>query len=322
MDKRVSLVTVGMPTFNGARHLAQSLDSLLEQDYPNWELVISDNCSTDETESIARAYAAEHSQISYERSPVNRGAAANFNRVLELATGPYFAFAADHDLWHPNFLSSCVARLEANPSSVLAHPRTTMTDMDGRPLGLMDDQLELGDVSALARYRRLIWNLEACNMIYGVGRLEAFRRAGGFADVFGPDHLMLARLVLQGTVENLEQPLYFRRMNRAEESAVETQNRILVDLNPLAASGRKQLPYEALMRSLRDAHLKVVASAASLSRVERLEAVLATLACFRRRFGVRSRVLKALSIAAWIPPLRSWVRPPVAGGAAVAASDR
>ena len=85
MDQRAPLVTIGMPTYNGARYLAQSLDSLLAQDYPNWELVISDNCSTDGTEAIARSYAAQHPQIRYVRSPLNRGAAANFNRVLGIS---------------------------------------------------------------------------------------------------------------------------------------------------------------------------------------------------------------------------------------------
>src|SRR5450759_4182044 len=161
LDQRAPLVTIGMPTYNGARYLAQSLDSLLNQDYPNWELVISDNCSTDETEAIARSYAAQHPQIRYERSPVNRGAAANFNRVLELATGPFFVFAADHDLWAPTFLSRCVSLLEANPQSVLVYPQTTLTSTDGRPLEVMKDLIKLGDPSAMARYIRLSVNLEA-----------------------------------------------------------------------------------------------------------------------------------------------------------------
>jgi glycosyltransferase involved in cell wall biosynthesis len=299
-----------MPTYNGARHLAQSLDSLLSQDYPNWELVISDNCSTDETERISRSYAARYPQIRYERSPVNRGAAANFNRVLELATGPYFVFAADHDLWAPTFLSRCVALLEVNPQSVLVYPQTTLTSMDGRPLEVMKDRIELGDRSAMARYRRLIWNLHACNMVYGVGRLEPFRRAGGFADVFGSDLLMLARLVLQGTVERVEEPLYFRRQNRAEETFEEERVRILVALNPASASDRMKLSYAQQMRELRDAHLRAVMSATTLSAMERLEAAVATLACYRELFGVRSRVLKALSLVSRVSPLRSWIQRP------------
>ena len=299
-----------MPTYNGARYLAQSLDSLLSQDYSNWELVISDNCSTDETERIVRSYAGRYPQIRYERSPANRGAAANFNRVLELATGPYFAFAADHDLWAPTFLSRCVAVLEANPQAVLVYPQTTLTSMDGRPLDVMNDRIDLRDRSAMARYRRLIWNLHACNMIYGVGRLDAFRGAGGFADIFGPDLLMLARLVLLGTVERVEEPLYFRRQNRAEETFEEERLRIIADLNPTAAPERVKLPYVQHMRQVRDAHLRAVIGARTLSRQERVQAAVTTLACYRQRFGVRSRVLKAVSLASRVIPLRTWIQRP------------
>jgi glycosyltransferase involved in cell wall biosynthesis len=304
----MSLVTIGMPTYNGARFLADSLDSLLDQDYPNWELVISDNCSTDDTEAIARSYVTQFPQIRYYRSPVNRGAAANFNRVLELATGPYFVFAADHDLWAPTFLSRCVARLEASPASVLAYPQTTLTDIDGRPLGVMQDRIELGDGSTLARYKRLIWNLGACNMVYGVGRLENFRRAGGFADLFGPDLLLLARLVLQGTVERVEEPLYMRRQNRPEEASEEERLRILEDLNPATAPARRRVSYAQQMRELRDAHLRAVMSARALSRMERLEAAVATMACYRQRFGVKSRIVRGFSLASRVLPLGSWVR--------------
>jgi glycosyltransferase involved in cell wall biosynthesis len=299
-----------MPTYNGARYLAQSLDSLLNQDYPNWELVISDNCSTDDTERIARSYAAQHPQIRYVRSPVNRGAAANFNRVLELATGPYFVFAADHDLWAPTFLSRCVSVLEASPHSVLVYAQTTLTSMDGRLLEVMNDRIELGDRSAVARYRSLIWNLYACNMVYGVGRLEAFRSAGGFADIFGPDLLLMAGLVLQGPVERIEEPLYFRRQNRAEETFEETRVRILNDLNPATALRRKMVPYVAQMRELRDAHLRAVRSATTLSAIERIESAVATLACYRQKHGVRSRAVKALSLVFRVSPLRGWVQRP------------
>lgn len=310
MDQHVPLVTIGMPTYNGAGYLAQSLDSLLDQDYPNWELVISDNCSTDDTERIARSYAEAHPQIRYVRSPINRGAVANFNRVLELARGPYFAFAADHDLWAPTFLSRCVSVLEASPQSVLAYGQTTLTSMDGRPLEVMNDRIELGDRSAVARYRSLIWNLHACNMVYGVGRLEAFRSAGGLADILGPDLLLLAGLVLQGPVERIEEPLYFRRQNRAEETVEETRVRILNDLNPATAPRRKMVPYVDQMRELRDAHLRIVRRAATLSAIERIESTVTTLACYRQNHGVRSRAVKALVLAFHVSPLRGWVQRP------------
>jgi len=307
LEQRAPLVTIGMPTYNGERFLARSLDSLLGQDYPNFELVISDNCSTDATEGIARSYAGRDPRVRYERSPQNRGAAANFNRVLELATGPYFAFAADHDLWAPTFLSRCVALLGARPASVLVYPQTTLIDMDGRTLEVMNDRIELTDRSALARYKRLIWNLHACNMVYGVGRLEAFRRAGGFADLFGPDLLLLAGLVLQGSVERIEEPLYFRRQNRVEDTFPEEQARILGDLNPATAPDRRKLSYEQLMRELRDAHLRAVMRTRRLSAAERLEAAAATVVCYRQRYGVRSRRAKVLTRVLRVTPMRAWI---------------
>jgi glycosyltransferase involved in cell wall biosynthesis len=313
LDGRAPLVTIGMPTYNGAKHLAQSLDSLLAQDYPNCELLISDNCSTDETEEIARGYAARFERVHYLRHETNRGAAANFNHVLGRARGTYFMWAADHDLWATTFVSRCVALLEENPKSVLAHSETMLTSMDGRPIEVMDDRIELKDESALSRYERLIWNIGACNMVYGVSRTEPFRRAGGFADVFGPDLLLLARLVLEGTVERIEEPLYFRRQNRAEATSEEERVRILVDLNPAAAAERSRVSYEHQMRELRDAHLEALKSATALSARERLEAAVATLACYRRRFGVRSRLVTLLFPVTRTPPLRSWVRRPSNG---------
>lgn len=308
MNQRAPLVTIGMPAYNGAKFLSQSLDSLLEQDYPNCELIISDNCSTDETEVIARRYADRFERVHYVRQEANLGAAANFNQVLGMARGTYFLWAADHDLWAPTFVSQCVARLEAKPDSVLAYSETTLTDVDGHPLEVMDDRIDLGDGSALARYKRLIWNIHACNMVYGVSRLEPFRRAGGFADLFGPDLLLLAKLVLEGTVERIEEPLYFRRQNRAEETFDQERVRILGDLNPSTATDRSKLTYPQLMRELRDAHLRAVRRTAALSAGERLEASVATLVCYRQRFGVHSRVATLLLPILQVPPLRSWVR--------------
>src|SRR3954469_5368600 len=107
--------------YNGERFLAESLASLLAQDYPVFEIFISDNASTDGTEHIALAAASRDGRIRYERLEANQGAMVNFNRVLRLATGTYFMWASDHDLWEPDFISACVAALERDPDAVLAY---------------------------------------------------------------------------------------------------------------------------------------------------------------------------------------------------------
>jgi hypothetical protein len=290
-------VSIGLVTYDGARFLARSLDSLLEQDYPNWELLISDNCSTDETEEIARAYAGRSDRIRYVRQAANLGASANFNFVLGQATGVYFMWAADHDLWDRTFISRCVQALEADPAAVLAYPQSFLIDEDGAAIEEMDDQIDLGQPRPLDRYKRLIWRLSICNMIYGVARRDALTATAGFADVLAPDRLVLARLALQGTVLRTGGHLYLRRLNRPPETPDEARRRQLTDLNPSTAIERGAMPAARLFGPLRDLHLAALREA-PLSRAQKLDGTMSTLACFHMRFHVASRRVLAIKLLA------------------------
>ena len=294
---RAPLVTIGLPTYNGAAYLAKSLDSLLAMDYSNFELVISDNASTDATESIARAYAQQSGHIRYIRQESNVGAAANFNCVLGAAAGPYFMWAADHDLWDPTFISRCVAGLEANPSAVLAYPQCFLIDENGVAIEEMDDQIDVGQASALARYKHLIWRLVICNMVYGVARREAVVATGGYLDVLAPDRLVLARLAIQGPIVRVGGHLFLRRRNRPPETADEQRTRQLGDLNPSKAGERAAMPAPRLYRVLRDLHIRAI-NESSLSFAQKLDARMATLACFHMRHHVASNLVRSLRVAA------------------------
>jgi glycosyltransferase involved in cell wall biosynthesis len=297
LDQRAPLVTIGMPTFNGARFLAQSLDSLLAQDYRNLELVISDNCSTDETEKIARDYARRYGRIRYLRNETNLGVAANFNRVLSEASGTYYMWAADHDLWDPVLVSRCVEALEANPAAVLAYPGSLLIDEAGAVVEEMDDQIDLDSPSALTRYKRLIWRLTVSNMIYGVARRDSLAATGGFAEVHGADHAVLAGLALRGRIIRVGGHLYLRRQNRPPEAPAEHRARALTDLNPAKAPERVSLSTGRLYRGLRDQHIKAVKES-SLTARQKLDAILATLDCFQQRFEVRSFPMSLLRTGA------------------------
>jgi glycosyltransferase involved in cell wall biosynthesis len=286
-----------MPAYNGGRYLARALDSLLRQDYPNWELLISDDCSTDVTEEVGRAYAGKSERIRYVRHERNLGEMANFNFALGQAQGAYFMWAADHDIWEPTFISRCVAALEADPAAVLAYPRSMLIDEDGAEMGEMDDQIDLRQTSALARYKRLIWRLVICNMIYGVGRREAMVATGGYADALAPDRLVLARLALQGRILTVDGRLYLRRQNRPPETMDEIRMRQLSDLNPSAAGERAVMPAPRLFRVLRDLHLRAVRES-SLSFREKLNGSVATLACFHMRFHVASNLVRLMRVGA------------------------
>ena len=92
------LVSIGLPVYNGDTSLRAALDCLLAQDYPNIELIISDNASTDTTPKICEEYSQNENRIKYFRSKENHGAIWNFNRVFELSAGKYFMWAAYDDI--------------------------------------------------------------------------------------------------------------------------------------------------------------------------------------------------------------------------------
>src|ERR1700730_13365189 len=125
------LLSIGLFVYNGERFLEETLHSILNQTFTDFELIISDNASTDRTGAIAEAYAKRDDRIRYYRSEKNMGAGWNVRRVYELATGKYFKQAAVDDLLEPDFLRRCVEMLESDPDCVVAYARTKEVDENG-----------------------------------------------------------------------------------------------------------------------------------------------------------------------------------------------
>src|SRR6267143_3848257 len=115
------LLSIGLFVYNGERFLEETLDSILSQTFTDFELIISDNASTDSTGEISEAYVRRDSRIRYYRGEKNMGAGWNVRRVYELATGKYFKQAAVDDLLEPDFLRRCVEVLERDPDCVVAY---------------------------------------------------------------------------------------------------------------------------------------------------------------------------------------------------------
>lgn len=114
------VVNIGMPVYNGENFIGEAIDSLIAQSYKNFEIIISDNASTDNTEVICREYAERDDRIRYVRQPSNIGAAANFDFVLKQGQGTYFMWAAADDLWMPTFIETCLSLLEKDQAAGLA----------------------------------------------------------------------------------------------------------------------------------------------------------------------------------------------------------
>ena len=119
-------LSIGMPVYNGAKWIEESVEYLLNQSFADFELIIADNASTDATEAICRRIAGRDARVRYYRNSANIGVFQNYDRVFELSTAPYFKWASCNDLCLDGFLEKCVAVLDARPDVVLAYPRAIL----------------------------------------------------------------------------------------------------------------------------------------------------------------------------------------------------
>ena len=294
MGDNKPMVSVGMPVYNGEKYLENALDSLLEQDYENFELIISDNASTDSTPEICRAFAAKDGRVRYSRNEMNVGAVKNFNRVFEMSSGKYFMWAGSHDLWHPTMLSRCVSLLEQDESVVVSYPQAVRVDHEGNPINEETDRLDTRGLVAADRCVQTIYNFGSCHAVYGVMRAETLRGIGGFVNVWGPDGLLLTELSLRGTFAQVPEPLFYIRRDKPDEQhrdPEEWKKRVLLALDPVANAKKseekslKQCVYEG-----RKALLRCV-SRSDLSPSDKIKVSAKTLFCFEWHYAPRSPLL-------------------------------
>jgi len=294
MKNRKPLVSIGLPTYNGERFIRQSLDSLIEQDYENFELIISDNASTDKTPEICKEYVSKDPRIKYYRNERNLGAIANFKRVFELSSGEFFMFASDHDLWDKTFISRCVEVLTEDPSVVLCSSNTALIDQNGKILETISDEyLDNRNIDRpYLRFHKFIWESKNYNIIYGVMRREELKRTRIFIPTIGPDILLLAELSLIGKFAIIPETLYYRRLNHPGEDKKQRIKRYIRELAPDMERNYiiKNFPYSYLMYQL-----LVSLKRSQLSPKEKFALSIDTILCFIERFKVLEEIKE------WLP---------------------
>jgi glycosyltransferase involved in cell wall biosynthesis len=137
-------LTIGLPVYNGEDFLVESLESLLGQTYEDFELIISDNASTDGTADICKRYAKEDSRIKYIRQPSNIGLIRNEQFVMRQATGELFKLAAHDDLYARDLVKKCVDALDSHPEVVVAHSWEARIDAQGSVVEAMKYEVAAG----------------------------------------------------------------------------------------------------------------------------------------------------------------------------------
>jgi glycosyltransferase involved in cell wall biosynthesis len=229
-------LSIGLPVYNGTNYLRESLDALLAQSFGDFELIISDNASTDATEDICRAYQADDSRIRYYRQRRNIGLVPNHHFVVNQATGSLFKLASHDDVYAPTLLAECVAALDAMPEAVLAHSWTAYIDASGAITTRFKYSAGTDSPRAPDRFRGLLFSPDGDDD-GGVVRTDVLRRAGLWGSYHHADRTFTAALTLHGPFCHVPDWLYYRRDHpeRAERAYVTVRSRC-VNMDPRRAS--------------------------------------------------------------------------------------
>lgn len=299
-------ISVGLPVFNGEAHLEAAIASLLGQSADAFELIVSDNASTDRTGEICAAFTARDPRVHYHRNPSNVGAAANFNRVAELARGTYFAWANHDDVWGPGYLARCADALDADPSAALAYARSAKIDEAGAIVAPLEAGLALAGASPSARLRRYHdlfravdrrrgWHEDGIEglwiPVYGLIRTDVLRRTGLIGNYIASDTVLIEELLLAGKAIEVEETLFFKRDHpgRSMRAHVAFEERHAWFTG--AAAGRFLFPRHRILRE----RLRAVARA-PLTVADRASCLLEMLAFYVRRSHEGKALVKELGI--------------------------
>lgn len=205
------VMVVALPCYNEERFLGQTIEALRQQTWKDFAVLISDNASTDGTEAIARAAAADDSRFYYHRQRRNLGAGANFNFARYATESSYLLWLGAHDLIAPTFLSRHLEALEANPTLSVSQSTQAWIDEEGKIIErIRDGELTFGGPNSIGRYLLSIRQNKYNTGINSVIR-RRFLEGNAFANVVGTDRILLSRLAYRGPIADISEPLYFRR---------------------------------------------------------------------------------------------------------------
>lgn len=216
MTTTVPRVTIGLPIYNGQNYLAQTMDSILAQTYRDFEIIISDNASTDQTESICREYAARDERVHYYRNETNIGASANYNRVFELGQGAYFKWAAHDDLLAPTYLERCVEVLDRYPDVVLAYTQAKAIDDKGNIVKIYPGKHHFASPVPRERFYEFVLDPHPVVAVFGLMRREVLGRTRLIGKYSGSDRPLLSELSLLGKFYEVPEHLFFYRFHEEQ----------------------------------------------------------------------------------------------------------
>ena len=212
--KKAPIVSIGMPVYNGGELLKLAIESLLKQEFTDFELIITDNASTDNTEETCQSYAKQDSRIKYIRRDKNYGASNNSILAYRQSVGKYYVFASHDDQWHPRFVSSCIKILDEKPNAVLAVPALQfLNPFNGTFCEQHYPPLHTEGLNTRSKVAAIFNETNIGFNIYGMFRKSALSKINIELDCYGADVVILMQMIFLGDVIFIPQKLFYYRLN-------------------------------------------------------------------------------------------------------------
>jgi glycosyltransferase involved in cell wall biosynthesis len=195
-------VSVGLPTYNRCLQLRRAIESVLNQTHTNIELVISDNASTDDTQSVCEEYARRDSRVRYIRQPKNIGMIPNFNSVLRESASPYFMWLSDDDWLDERYVELCISVLRQHADYALVAGVNRYYIGDSHVFDC--EVVQLTEDDPCKRVLKLYHTSLHAGYIYALIRREHIQHGFGDPPIMWDDLYLTATLVFAGKAEMLE----------------------------------------------------------------------------------------------------------------------
>jgi glycosyltransferase involved in cell wall biosynthesis len=229
-----------LPVYNGEQFLAQAIESLLGQTFADFELIISDNASTDGTEEICRKFAEADRRILYSRNDRNIGGMNNANLTVDRSRGEYYRLAAHDDYCAPTLLDSCVGALDRRPDATVCVTGVVSVDADGEELYRFTPAKGMA-ARASDRFHDLLVHPFLSEATSGLIRSDALKKTRLQQNYSGSDYVLNCELALLGPYVLVDEPLHFKRRHDGNMYR-DVRGRMAWARPELAGSGKPTFP--------------------------------------------------------------------------------
>jgi glycosyltransferase involved in cell wall biosynthesis len=241
-------ISVGLPVYNGENYVSEAIQSILSQDFEDFELIISDNASTDSTAEICRHFAEQDARVKYSRLDSNCGALPNYQRVFRLAEAPFFKWAAHDDICLRGMLGRCLAALEESPQSVvMVYPRSNIINERGQVTEVAKESIACHSRVPHVRLAQVLRHVDLSCAMFGLMRSDTMRRTRLLDSFIGSDYVLLSEMAMLGEIVEIPDILFQKRIHQGVSHVAQKSSREWLAWLDTSRS-RKLLPLPTRMR--------------------------------------------------------------------------